>query len=193
MILPITVYGHPTLKIMGEDITSEYPELDKLIDDMFETMYQADGVGLAAQQINRAIRLFIIDTTLLKLEDSPYADQKFVFINAHILNEEGEEWGYEEGCLSVPGIHEVVKRKPVIYMNYHDREFNLHENVRIEGTLARVIQHEYDHIDGKLFVERIQNIKKVLLKGKLRDISLGNSDAEYRTLLPKKKGRGLKG
>jgi peptide deformylase len=187
MILPITAYGHPTLKMMGVEIDKIYPDLEKLIDDMFETMYQADGLGLAAQQINKAIRLFVIDTTLLKLENSEYADKAFVFINARINSEEGEEWGFEEGCLSIPGIHEVVKRKPVVYISYYDRDFNFYDNVRIDGPFARVIQHEYDHTEGKLFVERIPNIKKVLLKGKLRDISQGKSEAEYRMLLPRKK------
>ena len=123
----------------------------------------------------------------MKLENDEFTNKKQVFINARIHQEEGEEWGYEEGCLSIPGIHEMVKRKPVVVMSYYDRDFGFHENVRIDGTLARVIQHEYDHIEGKLFVERIQNIRKVLLKGKLRDISLGKSDAEYRMLLPKKR------
>ena len=187
MILPITAYGHPTLKMMGEEITKAYPDLDKLIEDMVETMYAAEGVGLAAQQVNRAIRLFIIDTTPLKLENDELPNTEQVFINARIHQEEGEEWGYEEGCLSIPGIHETVKRKPVVVMSYYDRDFGFHENVRFDGTLARVIQHEYDHTEGKLFIERIQNIRKVLLKGKLRDISLGKSDAEYRMLLPKKR------
>jgi len=189
MILPVTAYGHPTLKIVGEDIDANYPDLEKLIDDMFETMEVADGVGLAAHQINKAIRLFVIDTTLLKLENSPYTDQRHTFINARISHEEGEEWGYEEGCLSVPGIHEMVKRKPVITISYYDREWNYHENVKIDGMLARVIQHEYDHIEGKLFVERLPNIRRVLLKGKLRDISMGKTEASYRMLFPKKTTR----
>lgn len=187
MILPITAYGHPTLKLVGEDITKDYPDLEKLIDDMFETMDVADGVGLAAHQINRAIRLFVIDTTLLKIEDEKWKDTRNTFINARITEEEGEEWGHEEGCLSVPGIHEVVKRKPTITLSYYDREWNFHENIKVDGMMARVIQHEYDHIEGKVFVERLPNLRKVLLKGKLRDISQGKSEAHYRMILPKKK------
>ncbi len=189
MILPITAYGHQTLKKVGEDITKDYEDLDILIENMFDTMYNSKGIGLAAQQINRAIRLFIIDPTPYSDKYPELKDFKKVFINARITKEDGEDEDYEEGCLSVPGIHEKVKRKSVIYLSYYDEEFNFHENERFEGLLSRVIQHEYDHNEGKLFIERLPNFKKLLLKGKLRDISTGNADVAYRMILPRKKGK----
>lgn len=189
MILPITAYGHQTLKKVGEDIDQDYENLDTLIEDMFETMYYSKGIGLAAQQINRAIRLFVIDPTPYSDDYPELKDFKKVFINARITKDEGEEVDYEEGCLSVPGINEKVKRKAVIYLSYYDEKFNFYENVRFDGLLSRVIQHEYDHNEGKLFIERLPNFKKLLLKGKLRDISNGTADVAYKMILPKKKGR----
>lgn len=189
MILPITAYGHPTLKKVGEDIDKNYPDLDKLLEDMFETMYNSNGVGLAAQQINRAIRLFIIDPTPFKEDYPELEEKKYIFINAEITDFEGNDVEFEEGCLSVPGISEAVKRPEAIYMSYYDENFNFHEDVKFEGVLARIIQHEYDHIEGKLFIERLPQLKKVLLKGKLRDISTGKADVAYRMILPKKKGK----
>ena len=187
MILPITAYGHATLKKVGEDITKDYPDLDKLIEDMFETMYYSKGVGLAAHQINRPIRLFVLDPSPFH-EEYPEVDQKRnVFINAYITKEEGEEKDFDEGCLSVPNITESVKRKPVIYMSYYDENWNYFEDVKFEGILARVIQHEYDHIEGKLFIEHLPNLKRLLLKGKLRDISTGTADVAYKMILPRKK------
>ena len=187
MILPITAYGHQTLKKVGEEIRKDYENLDTLIENMFETMYASNGVGLAAHQINRAIRLFLIDPTPFSKDNPELKDIKKIFINAHITKEEGEDNDFEEGCLSVPGITEVVKRKSIIYISYYDEDFNYHENERFDGTLARIIQHEYDHIEGKVFIERIPNFKKLLLKGRLRDISTGIADVAYRMILPKKK------
>lgn len=189
MILPITAYGHPTLKKVGEDIRQDYENLDTLVEDMFETMYFSNGIGLAAHQINRAIRLFIVDPSPLKEEYTDIEEIKKVFINAQITKREGDDTDFEEGCLSVPGIREVVKRKPVIYISYYDEDFNFHENERFDGILSRIIQHEYDHIDGKVFIEHLPNFKKLLLKGRLRDISTGNADVDYRMILPRKKGR----
>lgn len=189
MMLPITAYGHPTLRKKGEEITKDYPELHKLIEDMFETMYESHGVGLAAQQINRAIRLFIIDASPFAEEYPEAKDFKKVFINAKIVTEEGTEWDFEEGCLSIPKIHEIVTRKPVIYLNYYDEEFNFHEKEKFEGIVARVIQHEYDHTEGILFTDRIAPFKKVLLKRKLSDISAGKIDAGYKMIFPRKKRR----
>lgn len=189
MILPITAYGHPTLKKVGEEITKDYENLDTLIEDMFETMYFSKGVGLAAHQINRPIRLFVIDPTIFKEEYDDVEGGKRVFINAQITKEEGEITDFDEGCLSVPGINESVKRMSVIYLSYYDENFNFHENERFDGILSRIIQHEYDHTDGKVFIERIPNFKRLLLKGKLRDISTGNTDVAYRMILPRKKGR----
>ncbi len=190
MVLPITAYGHHTLKKVGEDITKDYEGLSTLIEDMFETMYFSKGVGLAAHQVNRPIRLFVIDPTPFA-EDFPEVENisKKVFINAHITKEEGEEKDFEEGCLSVPGISEVVKRRSIIYMSYYDENFNYHEDVKFEGVMARIIQHEYDHIEGKVFIERLSNLKRILLKGKLRDISTGIADVAYKMILPRKKGR----
>ncbi len=189
MILPITAYGHPTLKKVGEEIRKDHENLNTLIEDMFETMYFSKGVGLAAHQINRAIRLFIVDPSPLKEDYPEIEDIKKVFINAQIIKREGEDTDFEEGCLSVPGIIEVVKRKSIIFMSYYDEDFNYHENERFDGILARIIQHEYDHIDGIVFIERIPNFKKLLLKGKLRDISTGNADVKYRMILPRKRRR----
>jgi len=187
MILPITAFGHSTLKKVGDEIRQDYDGLDILIENMFETMYYSKGVGLAAHQVNKAIRLFIVDPTPFA-EDNPELEcKRRVFINAYITKREGEITEFEEGCLSVPGIHETVKRPSVIHISYYDENFNYFENEIIEGMMARIIQHEYDHIEGKLFVEHIPNFKKLLLKAKLRDISIGKADVDYKMLLPKKK------
>lgn len=183
MILPITAYGHPTLKKVAQDIDKDYPNLDKLIDDMFETMYYSKGVGLAAPQIDQSIRLLVIDAT-------PYGDDfaeaknfKKVMINARIIEESGVEWAFNEGCLSVPDIREDVMRKPKIRIKYFDQNFNEFEE-EYEGVAARIIQHEYDHLEGVLFVERLAPLKKMLLKRKLTDISKGNIKIDYRMKFP---------
>jgi len=187
MILPITAYGHQTLKKVGEDIQKDYKDLDKLIENMFETMYYSKGVGLAAHQVNKPIRLFLVDPTPFS-EDNPELEGiKKVFINAYITRKEGEVTEFEEGCLSVPGIHEIVKRPSIIYMSYYDENFNYYEDEIFDGMLARIIQHEYDHIEGKVFTDHIPNFKKLLLKSKLRDISIGKADVDYKMILPKKK------
>jgi len=189
MVLPIVAYGHSTLKKMSVDIDKDYPELDQLIEDMFETMYATNGVGLAAPQINKNIRLFIIDADPFK-EDYPEAEGvKKVLINAHILEEEGEEWSFEEGCLSVPDIHEAVFRQPKILIEYYDENWEKHTEW-FEGVIARIIQHEYDHIDGKIFIERLSNMRKMMLKKKLNNITTGNIKPKYRMIFPKlKKGK----
>ncbi len=183
MILPITAYGHPTLKKVAQDINKDYPGLEKLIEDMFETMYFSKGVGLAAPQVDHSIRLLVIDAT-------PYADEfkeatgfKKVMINAHIIEEEGEEWAFNEGCLSVPDIREDVLRKPKIRIRYCDEKFNQFDEI-YEGVAARIIQHEYDHLEGILFVERLAPLKKILLKRRLSDISRGNIKVDYRMKFP---------
>ncbi|MGY6561514.1 MAG: peptide deformylase [Luteibaculaceae bacterium] len=186
MIYPIVLFGHPVLKKEAEEIDANYPELKKLIDDMFETMYNAHGVGLAAPQIGKGIRMFVVDA-------SPFAEDiedpkekellerfKKVFINPIIVQEEGEEWGFEEGCLSIPEVREIVKRKPKITIEYQDENFNLIEET-YEGLAARVIQHEYDHIEGVLFVDKINPLRKRLIKKKLGEISKGNCRASYNT------------
>jgi peptide deformylase len=168
MILPIYAYGHPVLRKETEDIDSNYSDLKKLIADMFETMYHAEGIGLAAPQVGLGIRLFIVDTVQIQ--------------------EEGEEWAYEEGCLSIPKITGDVERQPRILIEYYDEDFNLHEEW-YDGMNARVIQHEYDHVDGVLFLEHLKPIKRRMLKRKLEDIKKGEADAAYKMVFysPKKK------
>jgi len=187
MMLPITAYGHPVLKKRGEEITKDYPELDKLIEDMYESMYHSNGVGLAAPQINKSIRLFVIDASPYEDHDPACKDFKRVFINAKIVREEGEPWEFEEGCLSVPGINEYVKRQPVIYISYYDENWNYHEEERYDAMPARIIQHEYDHTEGIVFVERLPQIRKMLLKRKLADITNGKVSPGYKMIFPKKR------
>ncbi len=192
MILPVVAYGHPVLRKMCEDINADYPDLKKLIDDMWETMYHSGGVGLAAPQINRAIRLFVIDTEQMveNFDEQDHKDYpnekpvKQVFINARIEEESGEEWAYNEGCLSIPKIREDVYRQPKVKLRYMDEQFNEHVE-DFEGITARVIQHEYDHIDGKLFIDYIKPIKKRLIQKKLNDISAGKVKVDYRMLFVK--------
>jgi len=187
MLLAVTAYGHPILKKKGKEIDQNYPELKVLIENMFETMYESNGVGLAAQQVNLPIRLFIVDAAPFEAEHPETKDFKKVFINAQIIRQEGEEWEFEEGCLSVPGINEFITRKPVIYMTYYDENFQLHEEEKFEGIPARIIQHEYDHNDGIVFVERLPNFKKILLKRKLAEITSGKNKPAYKMLYPRKK------
>ena len=183
MILPITAYGHPTLKKVAQDIDKDYPELQQLIADMFETMYYSKGVGLAAPQIDKSIRLLVIDATPYG-DDFPEAKNfKKVMINAQILEESGNEWAFNEGCLSVPDIREDVYRKPNIKIKYSDENFNEHIE-EFTGVAARIIQHEYDHLEGVLFVERLAPLKKMLLKRKLTDITKGNIKIDYRMKFP---------
>lgn len=183
MILPIVSYGHPTLRKVCEDIDKDYPNLQQLIDDMFETMYAASGVGLAAPQVNKAIRLFVIDATPYSDEFPGETNLKKVFINPHIIEQEGEEWSFNEGCLSIPDIREDVIRKTDLRMQYYDEHFNFHDE-RLSGIFARVIQHEYDHLDGVLFVDRINPLRKIMLKRKLNDIAKGLVDTNYKMLFP---------
>ncbi|MCZ2140337.1 MAG: peptide deformylase [Bacteroidia bacterium] len=181
MIYPIVAYGDPVLRKVGTTITKDYPGLDDLIKSMFETMYESSGVGLAAPQIGKSINLFIIDTTAF--EDEKYPDFKKVFINAEILNETGELWEFEEGCLSIPKIRENVNRHPQITIKYQDENFVWHEEV-YDGIAARVIQHEYDHVKGKLFIDHISELKKRLLKNKLLRIAKGEVNVDYRMRFP---------
>ena len=189
MILPVVAYGHPVLKKVAEDISPDYPDLKQFLADMWETMYVSDGVGLAAPQVNRSIRLFVIDASAFG-EKYPEAEHfKKAFLNANIYKEEGDEFSFNEGCLSFPGLREDIIRKPVIHIRYVDENFVEHDE-RFEGVIARVIQHEYDHIEGIVFVDRIPTLKKMLLKRRLTDISRGNVDVAYRMLFPQlKKGR----
>ncbi len=187
MILPIVAYGHPTLKKKAQNINKDYPNLSELIENMWETMYHSSGVGLAAPQVNLPIRLFIIDATHYLEDEENTTDIKSfkkVFINAEIIEENGEEWAFNEGCLSVPNIREDVFRKPIITIRYCDENFVEHTD-KYDGVIARIIQHEYDHLEGKLFVERINSLRKMLLKRKLNEISKGIADVNYRMIFPK--------
>jgi peptide deformylase len=190
MILPIVAYGHAVLRKKCSDITPDYPDLKGLIENMYETMYNAMGVGLAAPQIGLPIRLFLVDA-------SPFADDenlseqeskklevfKRTFINAQLISEEGEKWGFNEGCLSIPNINEDVQRRPKIKLQYQDEDFNTHIE-EFDGLIARIIQHEYDHIEGILFTDKISSFKKRLLKSKLSNISKGKIEVKYKMRFP---------
>ena len=182
MILPVIAYGDPVLKKKADEIDENYPNLKELIENMFETMYASNGVGIAAPQIGRSIRLFVIDASAVaegEDGDPSCEDFKRVFINPIIFEESGTEWSCEEGCLSIPRIREDVKRKPNLKIEYYDEHWELYEE-ELEGFAARVVQHEYDHIEGILFTDRINPLRKQLLKGKLRDIQKGNINTDYR-------------
>lgn len=195
MVLPIVAYGDPVLRKKCKEIEKDYPKLKELIGNMWETMYQAYGVGLAAPQVGLPIRLFIIDptafaddTSLEEQEKEILSNLKKVFINPRILLEEGEEWAFNEGCLSIPDVREDVFRKPRITIEYQDEDFNTYKE-NYEGVAARVIQHEYDHIEGILFTDKLSSLKKRLIKSKLSNISKGKIEAEYKMRFPLKKGR----
>lgn len=178
MKLPIVAYGDPVLKKVCAPIDQNYPELQKLIGDMFDTMYNANGVGLAAPQVGLPIRLFIVDTG-----SDDKARYKKVFINAEILEETGEPWVFNEGCLSIPDIREDVSRKPNVRIKYYDENWELHEE-EVTGMPARVIQHEYDHIEGTLFTDKLGMLRKTMLRSKLDAISKGNVFADYKMRFP---------
>lgn len=192
MILPIVAYGSPVLRKVCTDITAEYSGLEKLLADMWETMYNSNGVGLAAPQINAPIRLFIIDSEQIFRnqeddEKGEFPDEpgyKGVFINAYIKELNGEEWAYNEGCLSIPKIREDVYRNETVTLAYVDENFAVHTKT-FNGITARVILHEYDHIEGKLFIDHIKPLKRKLLSGKLNDITKGKIKVDYRMLFPK--------
>ncbi|MEL7221657.1 MAG: peptide deformylase [Bacteroidota bacterium] len=179
MKLSVYAYGQPVLKKMGQPITPEYPALEKLITDMWETMYHASGVGLAAPQIGRAIRLFMIDTVQMMDKGKESEGIKRVFINAQKVEETGEEWAYEEGCLSIPDVRGDVERPSSITLRWQDENFEEYEET-FTGLNARVIQHEYDHIDGILFTEKLKPIKKRLVKRKLENIKKGKARPDYK-------------
>jgi len=192
MNLPIVAYGSAILRKICEDITPDYPGLDKLIADMWDTMYNSKGVGLAAPQINKPIRLFVVDTIQLVREFNDedrrsYPNEKpvkQVFINARKLEETGDLWPYNEGCLSIPKVREDIMRTQKVRLRYQDEHFVEHE-VEFFGMTARVIQHEYDHIEGKLFVDYLSQLKRRLIKKKLDDISSGKMKTDYRMMYPK--------
>ncbi len=196
MILPIVAYGDPVLRKVGVEIDKDYPGLTDFIANMFLTMHKAAGVGLAAPQVGKAIRLFIVETKPFAQTDEDSEDDEFtseereklehfsrVFINAKIIEEQGEEWKFNEGCLSIPKIREDVLRKPNVHIQYYDENFVFHDE-KYEGLIARVIQHEYDHIEGKLFTDKISPLRRRLIQGKLKDISKGKVNVAYKMRFP---------
>lgn len=195
MILPIVAYGHPVLRKAAEEITPDYADLDKLIEDMWETMYASNGVGLAAPQVNRPVRLFVVDSAQIftnmdeeERKENTYPDApgtKQVFINAHIVEEAGDDWPYNEGCLSIPKIREDVYRAEEVTIEYMDERFQKYTKT-FNGITGRIILHEYDHIEGKLFIDYLSPLKKKLIKRKLDDISKGAIKVDYKMLFPKK-------
>lgn len=197
MILPIVAYGTPVLRKVAVDVDKDYPQLQQFIADMFETMYESSGVGIAAPQVGRSVRIFLVDTSPFvngeREDEEEFTEEerelllnlKKVFINAKMIQEEGEEWLFNEGCLSIPKIREDVSRKPKIRIQYYDENFNFFDET-YEGIAARVIQHEYDHIEGKLFTDRINPLRRRLLTGKLNDISKGKVSVTYKMSFPNK-------
>ena len=184
MILPVIAFGDPVLRKVGEDISSDFEGLSELIENMWETMYAAEGVGIAAPQIGKAIRLFVIDASPFSEEEPKLEGFKKTFINAEIVEESGEEWMFQEGCLSIPKVRENVKRYETIKIKYQDENFNTFEE-EFSGLAARVIQHEYDHIEGILFIDKINPLKKQMIKRKLTDITKGIVKTGYRMRFPK--------
>lgn len=192
MTLPIVAYGAPVLRKVCSDITPEYSNLDSLIEDMWETMYTSNGVGLAAPQVNRDIRLFVVDSSqIFKNQDEEdkgkYADEpgiKQVFINAHIKQLDGSDWTYNEGCLSIPKIREDVIRPEEVMIEYVDENFQP-KTEKFVGLTARIVQHEYDHIEGKLFIDYLKPLRKKMLRGKLNDISKGKLKMDYKMMYAK--------
>jgi peptide deformylase len=189
MIYPIVVYGHPVLRKVAVDIDRDYPEINKLIDDLFETMYYSNGLGLAAPQIGKSIRLFVIDGKPISEDEPSLADFKKVFINAKISERCGELQPMNEGCLSIPNLREEVMRESHIRIKYFDENWVEHDEV-YDGYKARIIQHEYDHLDGILFPDKLNPLRRRLLKGKLSAISKGNFEADYKTILAGQKIKG---
>ncbi|KQC34250.1 peptide deformylase [Nonlabens sp. YIK11] len=195
MILPIVAYGDPVLRKEAQEITVDYPKLEEVIENMWETMYNAAGVGLAAPQVGLPIRMFMIDTEpfsddpdLSEQEQKELAGFKKAFINAQILEETGDEWSFNEGCLSIPNVREDVFRPEKVTIQYQDENFKTYTET-YDGLIARVIQHEYDHIEGILFTDKISSLKKRLIKNKLNNISKGKTSVDYRMRFPDAKGR----
>ena len=192
MILPIVAYGHPVLRKVSQDIDPDYPHLNRLIEDMWETMYSSNGVGLAAPQVNKDIRLFIVDSHQIFENMEPderkeYPDDpgiKQIFINAHIREINGGKWTYNEGCLSIPKIREDIVRNETVTLEYQDENFKAYVTT-FRGITARIILHEHDHLEGKLFIDYLPPLKRKLMKGKLDDISKGKVNVDYKMVFPK--------
>jgi len=179
MILPIYIYGQPVLRKVSQDIPTDYPDLDHLIEDMFQTLTESDGVGLAAPQIGKNIRVVVIDLTVLAEDYPEYTDFKRAYINAHIIETDGETKVMEEGCLSIPGIHENVTRPTRVHVTYLDQQMQPHDEW-VDGYLARVMQHEFDHLDATMFVDKISPLRKQLVNGKLKNLIKGKVRCSYR-------------
>lgn len=195
MILPIVAYGDPVLKRKAKEIQKDYPKLDTLIENMWESMYNAHGVGLAAPQVGLSIRLFVIDASpfaedddLIENEETELKDFKRVFINPVIIEENGDEWDFNEGCLSIPDVREDVFRQPNIKIEYYNQNFEK-QTEELSGLAARVVQHEYDHIEGILFTDKLSSLKRKLIKGKLNNITKGKVKVDYRMRFPQLKKR----
>ncbi len=186
MTYPIVVYGHPILRKVAEDIEKDHPGLDQLVKDLFETMYHSEGVGLAAPQIGKSIRIFVIDGKPMAEDEPELANFKMAFINAHIVEKSGELKPMNEGCLSIPGLREEVNRESHIRIKFFDQDWNPHDEI-YDGYKARIIQHEYDHLDGIMFTDKVNPLRRRLLKSKLMAISKGKFEADYRTILPGQK------
>jgi peptide deformylase len=185
MILPIVAYGDPVLRTKAKDIPSDFPDLPQLISDMYETMYRAHGVGLAAPQVGKSIRIFVVDSAPMNEEEDRDPGLKRAFINPTIIKEEGEKWAFEEGCLSIPGIRGDVMRPSEVTIHYWDQDGRERTDT-FSGMEARIIQHEYDHLEGKLFTDYLTPFRKQLIKGRLAKIQKGDVDASYRMRFPKK-------
>jgi len=190
MMFPIVAYGHPVLRKKAVEIEPDFEGLPELIDDLLNSMYESDGLGLAAPQINKSIRLFVIDASPLAEKYPEAKNFKKVFVNPYIIDESGDEWAFKEGCLSIPDISEEVYRQPNIKLQYQDMEFNNYEE-NFGGVIARIIQHEYDHLEGVLFVDRINPLRKTLLKKKLNDITKGNINVDYKMIFPAAKKKKI--
>ncbi len=191
MVLPIVAYGSPVLRAVSKDVDANYPDLEKFIADMWETMYNSNGVGLAAPQVNRPVRIFVMDSEQIFSneddEDLDYPDSpgiKRVFINPKVVETYGDEWSYNEGCLSIPKIREDIMRKETVTLDYVDENFQPHRET-FSGITARIILHEYDHLEGKLFIDYIKPLKRTLMKRKLDDISKGKVSVDYRMMFVK--------
>ncbi len=192
MILPVVAYGHPTLRKMCDDIDADYPKLKEVLENMWETMYHSGGIGLAAPQVNYPIRIFLVDSEQLKTmaEEDPDNNDPFegeaikqAFINAEVVETGGTPWKFNEGCLSIPKVRADVERDETVTIRYQDENFEEHERT-FDGLTARIILHEYDHIEGKLFIDYLTPLKRKMLKGKLNDVSKGKMKVDYRMLLP---------
>lgn len=186
MVLPVFVYGHPVLRRVAKEIDQDYENLDQFVADMFETMYDSDGIGLASPQVGKSIRLFVIDARPLEDEEPEMKDFLKVFINPQIIEKSGETSAFNEGCLSIPNLREEVIREPKIRITYYDEDFNFYDE-EYDGTLSRIIQHEYDHLEGIMFTDLVSPLRKRLLRGKLMAISKGKFEAKYKTMLPNNK------